>query len=218
MDPKVKHVLVDGIRTDITDPNPEEQAYSLYKGTALETGIDLFTITTIGNYYSSTAAITNSLKNCPITDESFRMVCGYLLEDSIPYLIIRTNSGELFTTVYGSDSYSSWKPISNDINIASDVSGGNFGYDFHSINATNRYANVNRKSFFSISDSNRSQWKNIPSTMSQTGNIVGYREILWMNSQYILVKVTELCPTHGKQYYDLYKSGTWIGWNTESPD
>lgn len=185
---KVKHIQINQVKTDICDPTPEETTYSLTNGSALKTGDDLFQIKTIGNYFSSTSAITNSLKNCPITDEPFRLVCGYLLEDSDFYLILRSGSGEIYTTVSVSDSYSYWKPVHNGLNTASSITGINFSYDFQSVSTTDLYANVNRRSFFSITDSNRNTWLNIPSTMPTSGTVKGYREVLWMDSKNLMVK------------------------------
>lgn len=213
---KIKHVVVSGERKDISDPNPQEQNYSLHNGTALNSKADLFKITTIGNYYSSNATITNSLSNCPVSDEPFRMICGYLLEDSDLYLMIRTESGEIYLSVSSSGAYSSWKPVMNELNISPTTTGENFGYDFHSI-GTSRYADANKRSFFSIADSNRSAWKNIPSSMPTSGTVKGYREVIWMDSKNVILKVTELSPVPGRQYFDSYNSAVWIGWNTVTP-
>lgn len=76
---------------------------------------------------------------------------------------------------------------------------------------------VNKLSYFVITDASRSSWTGIPTTMQKTGTIIGYREVFRRNPENILVKVTEMIPTPGKQYYNFYNAGSWSGWKTLTP-
>lgn len=77
---------------------------------------------------------------------------------------------------------------------------------------------VNRSSFFSINDDNRGEWKHIPSTFPESGTILGYREVFFMdNMPHALIKVTELFPVAGRQHFAFYNISTWTKWSKITP-
>lgn len=71
---------------------------------------------------------------------------------------------------------------------------------------------------FSINDQNRSQWKEIPTTLPASGTILGYREVFYMdNSPHAMVKVTELFPVAGRQHFAFYNINAWSSWTSITP-
>ena len=117
---RVRHIRIGNVLTDVTDPNPDEQTYSLALGSEIGEGTDLFTVKSVGNYFSPSNERTATLTNCPVTGEPFRMVCGYLLDSDRPYLLIRTDSGNLYTTAYDGEEYSGWKSMGSGSTVYSD--------------------------------------------------------------------------------------------------
>ena len=99
---------------------------------------------------------------------------------------------------------------------STDINGVAFERNFNRI-SFDLDSGVNKLSYFVITDASRPSWKGIPSSMPNTGVIMGYREVFRRSPENILVKITEMLPTPGKQYYNLYNAGTWTGWKTLTP-
>ena len=85
--------------------------------------------------------------------------------------------------------------------------GGLFGYDFLNVDINNRFADVNKLSAFNSFE--YKDFKNKPQYMPD--QCMGYREVIWVNNQCAVVKLTQTYPNSGRQYYNLYASG-WQGW------
>jgi len=97
------------------------------------------------------------------------------------------------------------------------ISGSSFAYNLRNVAYSAKVSPVNEPSFFSMNDDNRAQYVNIPNGMPTSGTVVGYREVLYRNSTHILIKITELHPVCGKQYYNFYNNGSWSGWKNITP-
>ena len=94
--------------------------------------------------------------------------------------------------------------------------GSSFQKDFFLLSSSGQSAN--RASYFSINDQNRSQWKEIPTTLPANGPILGYREVFYMDdSPHAMVKVTELFPVTGRQHFAFYNISTWSAWKSLTP-
>lgn len=94
--------------------------------------------------------------------------------------------------------------------------GSSFSKDFQLISSVQGQAN--RASYFSINDSNRSDWKHIPSTFPESGTILGYREVFFMDTTpHALIKITELFPVAGRQHFAFYNIDTWTNWTSIRP-
>lgn len=94
--------------------------------------------------------------------------------------------------------------------------GSSFSKDFQLISSVQGQAN--RASYFSMNDSNRSDWKHIPSTFPESGTILGYREVFFMDtSPHALIKITELFPVVGRQHFAFYNIDTWTNWTSIRP-
>ena len=97
-----------------------------------------------------------------------------------------------------------------------DVNGSAFERNFNRISF--EFDNgVNKPSYFVITDTSRSTWTGIPSSMPKSGVIMGYREVYRRSSDNILIKITEMIPVPGKQYYCFYNAGSWSAWKTITP-
>lgn len=79
----------------------------------------------------------------------------------------------------------------------------------------------NKSGYFSINDNNRSEWKGLSGLMPQSGNFIGFREVYvkqgTTGTEHIMAKITEMYPICGRQYFNFYNHGAWVGWNVISP-
>lgn len=79
----------------------------------------------------------------------------------------------------------------------------------------------NKSGYFSINDNNRSEWKGLSGLMPQSGDFIGFREVYVKQgtpgTEHIMAKITEMHPICGRQYFNFYNHGAWVGWNVISP-
>lgn len=101
--------------------------------------------------------------------------------------------------------------------FAYDTTGENFNKNLLHINTNNTEAIVNQRSFFEITDSTRGEYINIPTNMPSSGVVIGYRTVYIKNSIHCAVKIMEMYPVVGRQYYNFYNSGKWEGWKVITP-
>lgn len=80
----------------------------------------------------------------------------------------------------------------------------------------------NKSGYFSITDDNRSEWIGLSGIMPQSGDFIGFREVFVKSgisgSEHIMAKITEMHPLCGRQYYNFYNHGVWVGWTVITPD
>lgn len=98
---------------------------------------------------------------------------------------------------------------------ADNILGNNFGKDFRHVDLSNKYADVNKNSYFSLPE-DRSTWSNVPETFP-SGQVIGLREVIWRNSSHIMVKITEMFPRQGVEYYSFYNKVAWTAWIERNP-
>lgn len=91
--------------------------------------------------------------------------------------------------------------------ISNDLDGSSFGKNFLNVDTTDRKAAVNAAAFFVAYP--LTGWQNYPSMVTQYW--FGYREVLWLDSNHIIVKITDLYST-GFTWYNRYLFGNWSGW------
>ena len=104
----------------------------------------------------------------------------------------------------------------NYFNAVDDVTGSNFRKNFWLINPDDKTSEINKNSFFAVTQTDRAEWKNIPPDMpNQT--IIGMREVFVRNSQHVLVQITEFHPIAGRRYCSMYNNGSWSEWKTYNP-
>lgn len=79
----------------------------------------------------------------------------------------------------------------------------------------------NKSGYFSITDDNRSEWIGLSGLMPQSGTFIGFREVFvktgTSGSEHIMAKITEMHPLCGRQYFNFYNHGSWVGWTVITP-
>lgn len=79
----------------------------------------------------------------------------------------------------------------------------------------------NKSGYFSINDNNRSEWKGLSGLMPQSGDFIGFREVYVKQgtpgTEHIMAKITEMYPLCGRQYFNFYNHGSWVGWTVIAP-
>ena len=79
----------------------------------------------------------------------------------------------------------------------------------------------NKSGYFSITDDNRSEWIGLSGLMPQSGTFIGFREVFvktgTSGSEHIMAKITEMYPLCGRQYFNFYNHGSWVGWTVITP-
>lgn len=101
-------------------------------------------------------------------------------------------------------------------NAADDITGSNFQKNFWLINRNDKTSEINKNSFFALTQADRDEWENIPPDMpNQT--IIGMREVFVRNSRHALVQITEIIPIAGRRYCSMYNNGFWSDWQTYNP-
>lgn len=97
-------------------------------------------------------------------------------------------------------------------------------YDFLQIGFENGVMNANNaRMTFSLNESNRDKYKNIPPIAKNLGNFIGIREVAYKSGSsasnaHILVKLTEMYPEVGRIHFSFLNYGNWTEWKTISTD
>lgn len=94
-----------------------------------------------------------------------------------------------------------------------------FQKNFLLINTTTEFATsgVNDRASFGWTSETKSEFSGIPTALSSATTALGIREVIWINTINILVRVVEAFPTAGRTHYCFYNNGTWSGWKTITP-
>ena len=96
--------------------------------------------------------------------------------------------------------------------------GSSYKKDFMYISTSNRYVNVNKTAYF-LKPADSTDWVNIPTGMPRNTDVYGIREVIYCDSNLILVKITEIYPVSGRQYLNAYRGSehTWGTWYVITP-
>ncbi len=105
------------------------------------------------------------------------------------------------------------------VNVISDKDGSSFNRDFQVIGINDPDDNRNKSAFFILNAGEQASWKNIPPGLISTSVSVGLREVFRVSNTIIMVKITEIHPKPGTQYFRTYNNGNWNdeGWRSISP-
>lgn len=98
------------------------------------------------------------------------------------------------------------------------VDGSGFSKNFLLVNLNNRNSDVHKRWYFGYTAETVSSFTNVPTGMSKTRTVLGYREVYWRDDQHILVVVTEQWPNVGRKHYNFYNAGSWDGWSSDPAD
>lgn len=97
--------------------------------------------------------------------------------------------------------------------------GSSFGKDFQSIGFGDPKSAKNKTAYFIIEADEQTSWKNVPNGLITTSVSVGLREVFRISGTIIMVKITEIHPKPGTQYFRTYNNGIWNdgGWKVIMP-
>ena len=80
----------------------------------------------------------------------------------------------------------------------------------------------NKSGYFTIGEDSRAEWKGLSALMPQSGTFIGFREVYVKQGdsekEHIMLKITEMYPVCGRQYFNFYNYGSWVGWSVTTPD
>lgn len=96
------------------------------------------------------------------------------------------------------------------------ISVGNFNKDFLGVNLQNKYADLNKRSYFVVHE-NDVGWLSYPPTMPTGTTVIGMREVFHYDNTHTMLRITEFYPLVGRQYFNFYNTDHWEGWKTITP-
>lgn len=172
------------------------QAVEMDDGTTLEAKV-----TSLNNLISQKLNSANVVNNLTTTNSGYALDArqGKALNDSITSL----NSALAY------------------IHTAETTDGSAFSKNFLGIGIQDPNVERNKRAYFIISPDDRGEFSNVPPDLFfEDTYSVGVREVYHLGTTLIMVKITEISPRPGRQYYRTYNSGSWnsSGWQVISPE
>lgn len=107
------------------------------------------------------------------------------------------------------------------IHTAEATDGSAFSKNFLGVGIQDPNVERNKRAYFIISPDDRGEFSNVPPDLFYENNYsVGVREVYRLGTTLIMVKITEISPRPGRQYYRTYNGGTWneSGWQVILPE
>lgn len=107
------------------------------------------------------------------------------------------------------------------MNAASATDGSSFNKNFLGIGISDPNAETNKRAYFIAAPDQQADFTNVPPGLFNSGaTTVGVREVYRRSSTIIMVKITEMLPRPGTQYFRTYNDGNWneSGWRVISPE
>lgn len=107
------------------------------------------------------------------------------------------------------------------IHTAEATDGSAFSKNFLGVGIQDPNVERNKRAYFIISPDDRGEFSNVPPGLFHENTYsVGVREVYRLGTTLIMVKITEISPRPGRQYYRTYNNGTWNepGWQVISPE
>lgn len=92
---------------------------------------------------------------------------------------------------------------------SSGMAGATFSKNFLNVDTNTMYADSNTAAVFSKA-ANDSEWTNVPASRAAV-NWIGYRRVIWISANCILVEILEMAPESGRVWTNYY-NGSWSGW------
>lgn len=107
------------------------------------------------------------------------------------------------------------------VNVADATDGSAFSKNFLGVGIQDPNVEKNKRAYFIISPDERGEFSNVPPDLFYENTYsVGVREVYRLGTTLIMVRITEISPRPGRQYYRTYNSGSWnsSGWRVISPE
>lgn len=185
--------------------------------------------TSIGTIGSLLTSAKDNLVNA--VNELYNKFSDYVLKTDIINNLVSTNTDKPLSANMGkelSDDITELKTdLSNkqDMYYSSIAPSGTTPFvtkkNMYHVDVSNIYGESNKSGYFSISGSDFGAWTGLPDTMPKSGVVIGIREVfpqsVGTGNTHILVKITELYPICGKQYFSFYNLSSWGTWRTITP-
>lgn len=107
------------------------------------------------------------------------------------------------------------------MNAAEATDGSSFGKNFLGIGISDPNAETNKRAYFIAAPDQQEDFTNVPPGLFNSGaTTVGVREVYRRSSTIIMVKITEMLPKPGTQYFRTYNNGSWSSpeWKVITPE
>ena len=106
-------------------------------------------------------------------------------------------------------------------NAAGTTDGSSFNKNFLDVGISNPSDERNKRTYFVISQDDQEGFTNVPPGLFKSGNSsAGVREVYRISQNLAMIKITEIHPVPGTQYFRTYNNGSWNtpGWKIITPE
>lgn len=107
------------------------------------------------------------------------------------------------------------------MNTVGATDGSSFSKNFLNVGISNPDDERNKRTYFVISQEDQDDFTNVPPGLFKSGNAsAGIREVYRISQNLAMIKITEIHPVPGTQYFRTYNNGTWNspGWKVTTPE
>ena len=107
------------------------------------------------------------------------------------------------------------------MNTVGATDGISFSKNFLNVGISNPDDERNKRTYFVISQEDQGDFTNVPPGLFKSGNAsAGVREVYRISQNLAMIKITEIHPVPGTQYFRTYNNGEWNspGWKVITPE
>lgn len=107
------------------------------------------------------------------------------------------------------------------MNTSDTTDGSPFSKNFLNVGISNANDDRNKRTYFVISPDDQADFTNVPPGLFKSGNSsAGVREVYRISQNLTMIKITEIHPVPGTQYFRTYNNGSWNtpGWKIITPE
>ena len=107
------------------------------------------------------------------------------------------------------------------MNTVGATDGISFSKNFLNVGISNPDDERNKRTYFVISQEDQDDFTNFPPGLFKSGNAsAGIREVYRISQNLAMIKITEIHPVPGTQYFRTYNNGAWNspGWKVITPE
>ena len=107
------------------------------------------------------------------------------------------------------------------MNTVGATDGISFSKNFLNVGISNPDDELNKRTYFVISQEDQGDFTNVPPGLFKSGNAsAGVREVYRISQNLAMIKITEIHPVPGTQYFRTYNNGAWNspGWKVITPE
>ena len=107
------------------------------------------------------------------------------------------------------------------MNTTDNTDGSLFNKNFLDVGISNQNDERNKRTYFVASQADQADFTNVPPGLFKSENSsAGVREVYRISQNLIMIKITEIHPVPGTQYFRTYNNGNWNtpGWKVITPE